>query len=351
LNVKGKFLNEEYSNGRMQRHRLKIISALVVFIALGAAWSYGWWHARDFMRGRFEGWLASERAAGRMHECSNRTVGGYPFSIAINCDAPLLQLGGGATVQLASMKIIASAISPYRLTVKFGGPFSFAQNGNITISVNFKSARLSLRHDGRKIERFSLAGEDVAIDVPNGQSHIAAKHAELQLRPMTSQSADAASLHDFEIAVEAKEILTLNATPGQPMDIAFAGVVRGWPDWRGAPDPTIDEWRKSGGKVEVKDLRVKRNGGQLVITGETFFNDAHRAEGRFIATFVDSPDLLRGLIMQGENDAGAMFGPLLPLLGKQVEFEGRRATSLQLKVNNGVLSLGTMVLGEFPPLY
>lgn len=334
------------------RHRFKIIASIVILAVLAAAWTYGWLRARDFALLHFDIWLSAETKAGRAHECNNRRFGGYPFYIAISCETPVFQLSdksGEAVVRFSNMKIFAPAYAPTRLVAELGSPFTFIQNGKLMLSATFKSARLSLRHSWNIIERVSLAGDEVAIDLPEGKGSMSAKHAELYLQP--SSPATGPQLQDFNFAIEAKGMLTPGALPDQPMDLMLDGIVRNWPGWRGAPKPSLDGWRESDGKVEVKDLRIKRNGGTFFVTGETYFNDTHRAEGRFEAVFVNSPDLLRGLIMQGENDAGAMFGPLLLMLGKQVEFEGQRATSMQLKVNNGVLTLGTMVLGEFPPLY
>jgi hypothetical protein len=334
----------------MRRHRFKIIFGAVVFIILAAGWSYAWLRAREFALSHFDVWLEAEHEAGRMHECNNRSIGGYPFYVAIKCEMTVLQLGNEITAQFPSMKIIAFATSPTLLIAELGSPFTLTQNGKTVMSATSRTARVSLRHNWSDVDRFSISGDEMTIDLPEQQSHMSAKHAELHLRPSLPQDTGS-QLQDLDLALEAEGAALPNAAPDQPMDIMLVSTIHNWPGWHGAPKPTLDDWRKSDGKIEVKDLRIKRNGGQLIITGETFFNDAHRAEGRFDATFVNSPGLLRGLIMQGENDAGAMFGPLLLLLGKQVEFEGQHATSMQLKVNNGVLTLGTVVLGEFPPLY
>src|SRR6185295_12752276 len=107
---------------------------------------------------------------------------------------------------------------------------------------------------------------------------------------------------------------TPGALPDQPMDVSLAATIRNWPQWQAAPNSTFDAWRKAEGRIDIGELRIKRNGGLFVVSGDASFNEAHRADGRFSATFVNAPVLLRGLIMQGQNDAGVMFGPLLLML-------------------------------------
>ena len=339
------------NKSNLWRHIL-IVSGLVIFLIVAAAWSYAWFRARDIAMAHFDGWLAAEARAGRIHECNNRKSGGYPFYITVSCDAPVFQLSDKideAVVRFSSLKIIGRSYSPYVLIAELGGPLTLTQNAKVLFSADFKKARASLQHDWSRIERLSLAGENVILYLPQASAHVSAAHAELHLRP----SLQGASLQaqNFDLALEARRVVTAGSLADQPTDLTLAGTLHDWPLWRETPTATLDAWRQSGGRMEIQELRLLRNGGVFFAAGETSFNESHRAEGRFTATFVNSPALLRGLIMQGDNDAGAMFGPLLLMLGKQVEFEGQRATALQLKINNGVLSLGNMVLAEFPPLY
>jgi hypothetical protein len=334
--------------------RLLIAAGLIVFIILGAAWSYGWMRASATVQARFEGWLAAEAKAGRTHECSNRHIGGYPFHIEISCETPLIMLesaNGGLSARFSSLKIIALVYSPHLLIAELGSPFTLVQNGKTILSATFKTAQASLRHDGRRFERISLVSDQIVIEAQEHDGPFSAKHAELHLRPSLSQDAETPQWQDFDLAFEADGALSPGSVADQPMDISFSSVIRAWPRWQGMLATTLDEWRHDNGVLEVKDLLVKRNGGQFFVKGDMHFNETHRAEGHFEATFVNSPALLRGLIMQGQNDAGALFGPLLLMLGKPIEFDGQRATSMQVKIENGVLTLGTMVLGEFAPLY
>ncbi|MES2905471.1 MAG: DUF2125 domain-containing protein [Pseudomonadota bacterium] len=341
-------MTEAQPTAKSSRRRRFLLGAMIILlIGIGAAWTYGWMLARDMVAQKFDAFLAREVQAGRIHECGSRRIGGYPFLIEITCDAPVIRFADGKgqmSVSFSSLKTVALIYAPNHIITEFGSPLVVSQNDQTVFSASFRDAQTSFRHKDNSFERFSLIADDLQIEFPQ---KIFAKHAEFHIRPSLSS----ATGQDYDLAVEAEKLVLPNASSEQSVDVSLASAVRGWPSWRVSAHTTLNEWQQSEGHVDIQDLRIKRNDGLFVTKGDLHFNDARRAEGRFDATFVNSSNLLRGLVMQGQNDAGALFGPLFMMLGKKVEFEGKRATQMQLKVDNGVISLGSLVLGELPPLY
>lgn len=335
---------------QLPRRRLRsILIGLVValFVVIAAVWSYAWFQTRDIVTAKFDAFLAREVQAGRIHECGNRSIGGYPFLIEINCQSPVMRFADGSgqiSVGFAWSKSAALVYAPQHIITDFGSPLVVTQNDRPVFTAAFKSAEASYRQNKNVFERFSLAVNDLQLDVP---VMLSAQHIELHLRPSPSS----AEAKDYDFAIQAQKLVTPGSLADQPMDFGVSSIVRGWPGWRISAETSLNQWREADGLVEVQDLRIKRNDGLLFAKGDLRLNDKHRAEGRLDATFVNGPALLRGLIMQGKNDAGALFGPLFMMLGKSTEFEGKRASTMQLKVENGVLRLGSLVLGELPPLY
>ncbi len=346
-------MNTEKKNPPARRRILTAI-AILLFVLAAAGWSYGWMRARDLTESRFNAWLANEAKAGRAHECNNRQSGGYPFRVEIRCDAPLFRLGNAdddSFLSLSSFRLIVPAYAPNHVIAELAGPATLTQHGKSLTNLSSGTIRIILRHDWHSVQDISLNGDDVAFDLPTPGGSAFAHRAELQMRPLVSQDAQMPDLGNFQIAFKAQQARIPGASPDQTMDIELSGTLYNWPSLREAAPAMFENWRQHDGKIEMKDFRIRRNGGQLFANGELRLNDTHRLDGRFTATFVNSPALLRGLLMQGQNDAGALFAPLLLMLGKPVEFENQRATSLQLKIENGVLTLGAAVLAEFPPLY
>lgn len=340
----------EIEQASSPRRQLLLIACVILAVLIIGAWSYGWSRARGLVVQNFDAFLAREARAGRMHECANLKVGGYPFHIEISCDATVVRFmeeKGQITARFAYIKSVALVYAPTHVITEFGAPLIVEQNGQTLLQANFKNAQASYSQGHHGFERFSLSVDDWQLEAPVQAS---AKYAEVHLRPSAAVAEDAGR-KNFDFAAEAEKLVTPGAAPDQPMDVSFAATLHNWPGWGVSSEAVLSEWLQAEGKIDVQDLRIRRNAGLFFSKGEVHFNPQRRAEGRFDATFVNSPALLRGLLMQGQVDAGALFGPLLQMLGKPVDVEGQRAAVVQLKVENGVFKLGNLVLGEFSPLY
>lgn len=323
---------------------------MIVLMALCAGWTYAWTRARDIVHEKFDRFLVQEAKAGRLHECMDRKVGGYPFHIEISCTQSVVRaqgLTGEISVSFPAVKTVAMVYAPDHIITDFSSPLVVKQGDAVLAQMKFSAARASFRHNLKNLQRFSFVSEDLHMAQTPDSPALSAKKFELHFRP--SQSTIGLG-QNYDFAMTANGTL-LPGSVDQALDISLSSTIQNWSGGQDSAAAGLNRWMRNDGKINVQDLRIKRNGGLLVVTGEAHLNEARRLDGRFEAVFVNGPVLLRGLVMQGENDAGALFGPLLFMLGKRVEFEGRRGTQLQLQMNNGVLSLGSLVLAEFPPLY
>jgi len=63
--------------------RLFIMPALLLVAA--AAWSGFWFYAASEVGVRADAWQAQEAKSGRVYDCGQRTVAGFPFRLEIRC--------------------------------------------------------------------------------------------------------------------------------------------------------------------------------------------------------------------------------------------------------------------------
>lgn len=342
---------QDISKNRKPRRSFLVFSLALIFLLAAAGWSYAWMRARDKVTENLDRFLAREAQAGRLHQCANRQAGGYPFHIAISCQQSVVQFenaGLGFTASFSGVRTVAPVYAPTHVTTEFISPLQVKQGERLILQANFSQAEASFRHDLRSLERFSFEVENLRLAPSADSPAFGARDLEINLHPAAGNSE---ALQNYEFALEASGVLLPMSAPDQAMDASLTASLQNWPGFKQSVQESLDAWLHQNGTIALQDLRIKRNGGLLVVKGEAHLNEARRAEGRFEATFVNSPALLKGFLMQKENDAGALFGPLVQLLGRPVDFEGRRGSVLQIKMANGTVTLGSVVLAEVPPLY
>src|ERR1700726_4899665 len=72
--------------------RLFLVPVLGLIAA--AAWSAFWFYAASQVDAKADAWRAQEAKSGRVYDCADRSVAGFPFRLEVRCD--------GASVSLVS---------------------------------------------------------------------------------------------------------------------------------------------------------------------------------------------------------------------------------------------------------
>ena len=63
-----------------------------LFLLLAVAWSGFWFYAASHVDEKFDEWRTREAKSGRIYECANRSVAGFPFRMEVNCENPVVTL-------------------------------------------------------------------------------------------------------------------------------------------------------------------------------------------------------------------------------------------------------------------
>ncbi len=87
-----------------------------VFIAPGLvlvgalAWTAFWFFAASEVGVKADAWRAQEAKSGRIYDCANRSVAGFPFRFEIRCDAPSVALVAQAAGQSATAPAVTGKL-------------------------------------------------------------------------------------------------------------------------------------------------------------------------------------------------------------------------------------------------
>ena len=139
-------------------------------------------------------WRAQEAKAGRVYDCANRSVAGFPFRFEVRCEGASVSLvsqtAGGAgkpfTARLGEILVVAQVYDPKLLIAEFKAPATISDRGAPpSLMVNWSLGRSSVVGLPAVPQRASIVFDDPSIDRVNGstQTPLArANHVELHGR-------------------------------------------------------------------------------------------------------------------------------------------------------------------------
>lgn len=340
------------TNKGKRRIRL-IVWPLVIFVALIGIWSGIWTAIRSEVDRQVDLWIEQEKSVGRAHQCSDRSYSGFPFRIDLFCRTPSLQMHsptGMVDARFGGVIVTALIYRPEHIIIDFKAPFVVSRRDVLLASVDFQGAQASISMRGKGFERFSLAVERPTLTrIENGRPELAGQILEVHARPTQTVGNTA---QDFDLAVAARGIGPAGVKPELGADLMIAAVARGLPN--GASEDAaglIAAWARAGGLFELGQLRLTRGTGILGANGKLGFNPSGRAQGGFEAVIADSAALLGGLSFPGFGDLSLVFGPALTFVGRSGEIEGKRGTKVDLRLENGHFSVGSVHIIEFAPAF
>jgi hypothetical protein len=367
-----------------RRRRWPLI--LIVLIAvLAAAWSGAWYYAAGLAETTIAGWRAREAKAGRIHTCGSQAVGGFPFRFEMRCTDPGLELKSAAQpllIKARDLLVTARVWQPTRLTSEIVGPLTIAEPGRpAAISANWRHAQTEVRGLPTAPQQVTIVLDEPVFDRMEGaaaQRLFNASRMEV-VGKMLEGSARNNPVIEVTLKLAAAVAPTLHALTGQPLDADIVAVLRGLKDF--APKPWPDRFREiqaAGGRIEIANARVKQGQTIAAANGVLGLSAAGRPDGQLRLTVANLADLLPALGLDGrspqspnpldgtanrldriapglgniarQNAAPALVAGL-NFIGQPAEIEGKRAITLPLRFNDGVVTLGPIPLGRAGALF
>jgi hypothetical protein len=358
---------------------------LVLFAALIGGWSWLWHYTTVRAEAAIAGWRAREAKAGRLYTCGSQSIGGYPFRIEVNCNkASALFRSNQPPVEITTsgMLIAAQIYQPDLLISEFHGPLTIAEPGHAPSTIiNWKLFQSSVRGTPAAPERVSLVFDKPMVDRVAGgveQKLLQARHIEIHGR---IAEGSAANRPVIEIALRLDQLSApgLHPAAAQPVDADITAVLRGLNDFSAKPWPQrFREMQAAGGRIDISQARLQQGEIIAIGGGSLSLNADGRLEGELRVTIAGLEPFLTAIgaqqMVQTSPTMDRLSGALdrlapglgdvarqqatssnlslgINMLGEQTTLEGKRAVTLPLRFDDGVVLLGPIRIGTAPTLF
>jgi hypothetical protein len=385
-----------------RRSRWGLYIAPVLLLIAAIAWSAFWFFAASQVGVQADAWRAHEAKSGRIYDCANRSVGGFPFRLEISCDSPSVTLASQTaqaanrfTAKLDQILVVAQVYDPKHVIAEFSGPAAITDQGGQSFAANWKLGRASVfglpdvpQRASVVFDAPTLARVDGSMQVPLAE----AGHVELHGRLAEGSPKDAPVIETV-LQINKGTIRGLHPLLADPFDADVRALVSGLKDLSPKPWPArFREIQAAGGHVEIVQSRIQQGDLVAVAAGTLGLSPSGRLEGELqmtvagiervipalgiekmlddgvpqatldkVAPGVKSQDLNNlfgaldraipglGKVVKQNANAGVAAG--INALGKEAELEGKKARAFPLRFVDGVVFLGPLKVAQTPPLF
>ena len=383
--------------------RLFIAPVLVLIAAI--AWSIFWFYAASQVDVQADAWRAQEAKSGRIYDCADRSVGGFPFRLEVRCDGATVTLvsqTAGASTQapitakLGEILVVAQVYDPKRVIAEFTAPATVSDKAaQASYVVNWRLGRSSVFGLPAVPQRASIVFDDGAIDRLDGSTQVplaSVKHIELHGRIAEGSPADHPVIESV-LQISGGSIKGLHPLLAEPFDADVRAMLSGLKDFAPKPWPVrFRELQAAGGHVDIMQSRIQQGDLVAVAAGTLGFSPAGCLDGELQMTVAGIEKVILALGIDKMLDQGVpqatldrvapgvktqdinnLFGALdraipglgkvvkqnanvgvaagINALGKEAVLEGKKARSFPLRFVNGAVFLGPLKVAQIPPLF
>jgi hypothetical protein len=383
--------------------RLFIAPVLVLIAAI--AWSIFWFYAASQVDVQADAWRAQEAKSGRIYDCANRSVAGFPFRLEGRCDGATVTLvsqTAGASTQapitakLGEILVVAQVYDPKRVIAEFTAPATVSDKAaQASYVVNWRLGRSSVFGLPAVPQRASIVFDDSAIDRLDGSVQVplaSAKHVELHGRIAEGSPADHPVIETV-LQISQGSIKGLHPLLAEPFDADVRATLSGLKDFAPKPWPArFRELQAAGGHVDIMQSRIQQGDLVAVAAGTLGFSPDGCLDGELQMTVAGIEKVIPALGIDKMLDQGVpqatldrvapgvktqdinnLFGALdraipglskvvkqnanvgvaagINALGKEAVLEGKKARSFPLRFVNGAVFLGPLKVAQIPPLF
>jgi hypothetical protein len=390
-----------------RRRRLWPVFIMPVLVLIAAAaWSAFWFYAASQVDQNVDAWRAREAASGRVYDCANRSVAGFPFRLEVRCSGVSVALASQTagqtatqtpiTARLGEILVVAQVYDPKLLIAEFTAPAVLSDRGQQpSMVVNWSKARSSVVGLPGIPQRADIVFDDPALDriATSVQTPLArAKHVELHGRLADGSTPDQPVIETvFQLA--GASIQDLHPLLAEPFDVDARSLLSGLKDFSPKPWPErFREIQAAGGHVEIVQSRVQQGDLIATATGTLGLSPSGHLDGELQMTVAGMEKVIPALgidkmLEQGvpqatldrlapgvkTQDVNNLMGALdraipglgkvvrqnanvgvaagINSLGKDAALEGKKARAFPLRFVDGAVFLGPLQIAQTPPLY
>ncbi|MGQ3675027.1 DUF2125 domain-containing protein [Xanthobacter sp. TB0139] len=358
----------ETSSSRSRNWAVLTVIALVVLVCLG--WAGAWIYAANRVEKELDAWITREAKAGRIWNCAERGLSGFPFRLELNCATPSLDMKSGEPLRMTatSARAISQVWSPNQIITEIQQPARI-ENKETGEVLGLTWQHLQVMGAGMtsgRPESFSIMAdkpeltllEDPAQDegaTPSALFSAASLMVSANTQPGAGPNASGA-LEDVAYALTLSGAqIPLLAQFGNtgPIDASMKGVVTAAANLRPMPlEQRLRAWAEAKGLLRLEQLTIISPDILAAATGVVSLNPQGQLNGAVDLSFAGVQKLMQQL-----GQAGVIPPQLAPIVGaitmvgRPTQIEGRKAVTFPLSFKDGSLRLSGLPVGRVPAAF
>ncbi|ESR26403.1 hypothetical protein N177_0903 [Lutibaculum baratangense AMV1] len=338
-----------------------VVLVLLILAAIGA-WSYFWSVASRRAEAALESWLAVEATQGRVHSCSERSTGGFPFRFEFVCESPSFTLSVQPEVVATGQELraVLQVWRPEHVIVELDGPLQVASGpdllgGSRPLVASWDLMQASLHMPLGRLRAIDVAADNLAV-APEGRQ--AAEDFALEARRLEFHQREGAAGpsgddQGMDLAVSAKDLMITypGATRVEPVDVNLVGsAVALTPELVARPREFLPRWQEAGGRFDIQSLVARQQDTRFIAQG----NLQPEADGRLnglLSLALAGPDVTSPGATNAFGGVAPFVATALRFIGERTEIEGEPAVRGELRLRNGKAYIGNFPVADLPRLF
>ncbi len=346
----GKF---NMKNKRSNTRKWKLWAGFIVVIF--AVWFSVWFLLAHFGDGFIDDAIAKLKLRGFDVACENRAIKGFPFRLGVFCSrVNINNLRTNVQMEAGALRSTALLFKPDHVIIEFDAPGFVSMNGSIPTALHWSNLRASIEGGLEGLERLSPTINGFELQFPQSIGSIfdgfELKRGEFHVRPTPQNKAS-----DFDVALsmESANIVSVqNFLSGKWSSRADFQISKSISRYLpGLNRHTLNSHDQVKGRLRSW-LLTPSSGGTIRLAGPFTIDDRGLINGKFRLAMADLGQLGKTLLRQRPEFSGALKPVVAAIksLGKPTEINDKPAREITIKVKQGRVFLGFIVLGRIPPL-
>jgi hypothetical protein len=317
--------------------RRRLISVLVIIVILAAAWSGGWFWLAGWADAKATETLKQLSDQGIDVDCTDRVVGGFPFSLRISCaDTAVAERTTDTKADLAGVSGGASVLAPMTVTIDMASPARVASAQLLVEPAEMRwegaAVNVGIGTNGPRDVTFATEKLDAAFSVVGiPVSKVTAETAQGSLSPSANGGTTGAlAFADLRLSLGGKELPPLTGIVSGELSVPPRALLAG----RAGMQAPI--------AAHAINIALESGGARFKAEGEMSVDGEGIVDGNLVFKIAGAealPAVIAALPEAWRAKAnGAVAG--LFVLGTPTTLDGEPASELTLEIVRGSASIG-----------
>ncbi|MBR0554242.1 DUF2125 domain-containing protein [Ciceribacter sp. L1K23] len=321
----------------------KILRLGLAVVAVCIVYTGGWHLAATTLEQRIETIFEKQNPLGAVVECQNRELRGFPFRIGLFCEKLAFDdHRNGISASFGDFRSAAQIYAPGHIVSELDGPGEIRSTNGTRVSLQWHMLRSSVVTSTAYLERSSAESQGlratvVTPDVP--VFDVATASSEMHIRRNGEDLDYAAIGRDIRIAVRDSQLTLPPFSASVDLTVADRADLMDYDRSGGAIYGTKGQLRRV--TFDFGEGRVVMLSGPLEVGEDGRLNGKLRVELEGISGLADT---LKAVMPDAANEIDTASNLLTALFG------GNQKGATDIRIRNGVVTLGLFPIGEIPPL-